>query len=107
MLIVASFNTTDDTLKPLSELQLTRLRVNWDSLTELIDINGGLLATMYSVYSITQRQRNSITTVDKLLEVMQRKSVAAFNKFIDCLGQTGQNHVANILLTENAGMSLQ
>lgn len=60
---------------------------------ELIDTENGLLHKMYSAKIITARQRSSITRNDKLLDVVMRKSVAAFKNFVHCLDETGQRHV--------------
>jgi hypothetical protein len=91
-------------VKPLSEVQVKRIQNNRYQLTEMIDIElAGLLDLLYSKYCITNLQRTAITSVGKLLDVMERKSVSDFNVFLDCLAENGQAHVVT-LLTEDAGL---
>ena len=95
---------------PLDDQQMNRIEVNWPSLIQLITLEGGLLAELYASECITIVQRKSIESagndVDqnkRLLEIMSRKSVADFNRFIECLQNTQQGHGASYLLTEDAG----
>ena len=97
-------------MRPLGDQQLNRIKVNWPSLTQLITLEGGLVAELYAINCITNIQKKSIESagndVDqnkRLLEIMSRKSVADFNRFIECLQDTQQGHVASCLLTEDAG----
>ena len=97
-------------MRPLDDRLLTRVTVNWTSLTELITLEGGLLATLYAKNCITYIQRKSIESAGndidqnkRLLEIMSKKSVAVFNRFIEYLQETQQGHVAAILLNEDAG----
>ena len=92
-----------DDLTPLSDSQLQRIFTNRHHLIQTIDIeDSGLLAHMYSKNCITQLQKQEIISVDKLLEIVQRKSVADFNKFLECLSASGQKHIST-LLTQDAG----
>ena len=97
-------------MRPLGDQLLTRVEVNWPSLTQFITLEGGLLAELYAKNCITSIQRKSIQSAgddvdqnERLLEIMSRKSVADFNCFIECLQNTQQGHVASYLLTEDAG----
>ena len=97
-------------MRPLDDQQLNRIKANWPSLTELITLEGGLLAKLYAIECITKIQKKSIESAgddvdqnERLLEIMLRKSVADFNRFIECLQDTQQGHVASYLLTEDAG----
>ena len=108
----AQWNDGNGTVRPLDEQLLNRIEVNWTSLTELITLEGGLVAELYAKSCITNIQRKSIQSagndVDqnkRLLEIMSRKSVADFNRFVECLQKTQQGHVAAILLTQDAGTS--
>ena len=94
---------TGDELTPLSDSQLQRIFINRLTLVEMIDIEFDLLDHMWSVECITELQRRSITSVDKLLEIVQRKSVADFNKFLECLSLSGQPHVVTLLTQDGAG----
>ena len=83
-------------------------------LLELITLEGGFVAKLYATDCITNFQRQSIEAAgdhvkmnSRLLHIMLRKSVANFNRFIDCLSETGQGHVAAMLLTKDAGSTLR
>ena len=84
--------------------------MNWTSLAELIALEGGLLDMLYAKHCITHIQRvsiegagNYIKKNKRLLEIMSRKSLADFNRFVDYLKETQQGHVAAYLLSEDAG----
>ncbi len=90
----------------MAEEQLRSVRVNWNSLTQLIDCSVELLAELYATDSdcLTLRQiqfieAESVMTKknERLLEIITLKSIAKFNKFLDCLNLTGQQHVVNLL----------
>ena len=97
-------------MRPLDERQLSRVKVNWTSLAELITLEGGLVAKLYSRNCVTYIQRKSIESLGndvdqnkRLLEIMLRKSVAVYNRFVECLQETQQGHVAAMLLNQDAG----
>ena len=97
-------------MRPLGDQLLTRIKVNWPSLTQLVALEDGLLTELYARKCITNIQRKSIKSAgddadqnERLLEIMSRKSVADFSCFIECLQNTQQGHVASYLLTEDAG----
>ena len=97
-------------MRPLDEPVLNRIQVHWTTLTELITLEGGLIAKLYARNCITNIQRQLIEAAgadsrknDKLLEIMSRKSVANFNYFVLCLQDTQQGHVAAFLLNQDAG----
>ena len=100
----AESNVHDESVQPLTDVDLDRIQINLPSLLEIVDISPEcqLLAEMLSAQCITSYQYKSITTVEKLLEIITRKSVAEFKTFIKCLIKTKQKHVAD-LLTSNSG----
>jgi hypothetical protein len=70
----------------------------------LIDSDHGLLAEMITADCISLRQKQFIesgtSSADRnsrLLDILRRGSESDFNKFIECLSKTGQQHVASIL----------
>ena len=90
---------------------MNRILVHWTTLTELITLEGGLVAVLYARNCITYIQKKSIESAEndfennkRLLEIMSRKSVADFNRFIECLQDTQQGHVAALLLYSDAGI---
>jgi len=99
-------------MKCLDDKLLRRLRTNRDSLTEMIDLDGGLLIELLAAGCITMRQRCSIEAAgdavkmnSRLLQMITCKSKANFNKFLKCLADTKQHHIVGMLLKEDAGMS--
>ena len=106
----ALWHDENGTMRPLDDKQWNRIQVNWTSLSELIALEGGLVAELCAKNCVTNFQKQSIEGAGlslqmniKLLEIMSRKSVSEYNRFIGCLQQTQQGHVAAILLTEDAG----
>ena len=108
--VVAIWNENNGTMRLLDVQVLNRIQVHWTTLTELITLDGGLVANLYAKNCITNRQRKSIEAGeddpkknDRLLEIMSRKSVANFNLFVKCLQDTQQGHVAALLLNHDSG----
>jgi hypothetical protein len=72
-------------------------------LTRLIDCENELLPKLFATDCITWRQKVSVEEAaasnrnKTLLEIITLKSIANFNKFLDCLSCTGQQHVVNLL----------
>ena len=107
------WNEAGGSCQPLDETVLNRLKVHWIALTELITLEGGLVAKLYAKNCITSIQKKSIESIDddvkkniRLLEIMSRKSVANFSRFITYLQETQQGHVAALLLQQDRGNSL-
>ena len=89
---------------------MNRIKAKKTQLIELITLEGGLVAKLYAKHCITRFQKQSIEGAgvddqrnDRLLEIMSRKSISDFNRFISCLQETQQGHVAAILLTDDTG----
>jgi hypothetical protein len=81
----------------LSDDQLKLIQNNRYNLVRMIDIKCDLLDYMWSRHCISDLQKESINSVDKLLDIMQRKSVKSFEMFLQCLCDANQKHVAEIL----------
>ena len=104
--------TGNNATRIVARQQRERIRVNWNTLTDLIDVEHGLLLVMYDKECLTRRQKEriqgealSFRKNELLLEIMTRKSSTTFNKFLDCLKETQQSHVVT-LLTKNSGKLL-
>ena len=98
---------------PLGALQLRRLVINQRQLVELIEPGHGLVDDLAASGCITSQQRQAVletgTTANrnrKLLDIMSRRSVAHFDRFIAGLVNNGQPHVAK-LLTGDGGRILR
>jgi Caspase recruitment domain len=108
------WNTEKREFLPLDEICKRRLKYNWRTLLTSIQLNSGLIDEMFAKGCISIRQRNSITcqhpaeaSITKLLEIVYRKSLAAFDSFINCLKSTAQQHVAHLLTTDSGNNVLQ
>jgi hypothetical protein len=95
--------------RPLTYQQQREISVNMNILTLYIDCREELVAEMYSVDCITERQKQLIQTEpvmsrrnQRLLDIIKLKSIHNFNKFLDCLNRTKQQYVGK-LLTGEAG----
>ena len=78
--------------------------VNYSKLIEFIDPRNGLLDKMFSADCINNRQKLAIegkATNEKhnimLLQCVNRRSLASYNAFIQCLLQTKQLQVVSLL----------
>jgi hypothetical protein len=97
--------------QPVDELQRTRIKVNLTALVDLIKLNDDLLDKLRTANCISPKQRTSIERLslsrrgkEKLLEIMSRKNLAAFDNFVSCLEETKQHQVVH-LLSNNDGKS--
>ena len=104
------WNEGNSTERPLNEELLRTLRVNWDTLTELINLDSGIVSKLYAKECISRRQKEFIEAgtdytnrSERLLQIMSRKCIANFNHFVDSLSETKQGHIAEILLNGNSG----
>jgi hypothetical protein len=99
-------------IRPLTDGELTVIRRNRNQLVELIDPENGLLHELEFQRCISRQQRKRIeeagesTKVNqKLLEILTRKSYNRFTRFLGCLCNNGQSHIAG-LFTGLAGTNL-
>lgn len=79
----------------------------WPRLIELVDSKYGLLDELLSAGCITRRHKEWIEAAEtntqkneRLLYILQRRSVGDYEAFIRCLVKTKQHHVASLLATE-------
>lgn len=77
---------------------------NYKTLVLQIDTRHGLLEKMFSVGCITRLQREFIYEPEsqseknrRLLDIIRRSCEASITEFIQCLDQTGQQHVSGII----------
>ena len=83
----------------------TDIRVNYVQLLDLLDAkDSGLLWRLFSSDVIDRREKEQIENAptsieqnERLLTFISRKSFEFFPKFIRCLDDTQQKHVANLI----------
>jgi hypothetical protein len=99
---------SSDIRRPLDTAQRQAIKVNYPQLVTLLDSDYGLTGELMSADCITMQQMKHIQAgrTDRernkaLLDILSRRSVADFNKFIVCLRNT-QPHLAK-LLTDGGG----
>jgi hypothetical protein len=87
----------------LDKNQRKILEFNWQSISELMENVDKLISKLYTEACITTRQLHTIKKLPtllqtkKLLEILTRKSIGAFNVFVGCLPLTARHHVASLL----------
>ena len=93
-------------LRPLDETHMHRLTENGVQLLDCIDSDVVFVTELASVGCITWPQREHLIHVpqprdrnEKLLDLLTRRSVAAFQKFINVLAKE-QSHLVPLLLTD-------
>lgn len=95
---------------PLEDDRIRQLDINQEFLINTIescesDLICKLLAEKViseMQYSFISEERNSISKNEALLSILRRGSVRDYNKTIDCLNKSGQEHIAKIL-QDNGG----
>ena len=99
---------------PMSEEHWRALTVNSDQLSKFMDTENGLLDRLLreDVISFNDAQQTRyvsgfVAKTHKLIEVLTRKSEAAFDGFIKALNETGQSHVTYILTGEGNSRPLK
>ena len=98
--------------QPLNKATRKIIRQNWTALTRLMELDGGLVYNYYATGYLRDSQLQNIREQqtakqkkEKLLEMLLRKSLAAFDAFVRCLEETQQEHVRR-LLDGTAGNSM-
>jgi Caspase recruitment domain len=91
-------------MQPLDETTRKIIRQNRTALTRLMELDGGLVYNYYATGYLRdnelesiQEQQTAKQKKEKLLEILLRKSLAAFDAFISCLEETQQEHVRRLL----------
>ena len=99
---------------PMSEEHWRALTVNSDQLSKFMDTENGLLDRLLreDVISFNDAQQTRyvsgfVAKTHKLIEVLTRKSEAAFDGFIEALNETGQSHVTYMLTGEGNSRPLK
>ena len=107
--ITISVADLDETSRPLDEAYLNRLRVNQTFLIENLRLKD-LLNSLFACDVISPRQKDHIIEYNKssdrigeLLDIMRRRSVHQFRLFLQCLRDTEQGFIADIIMTDEAG----
>ena len=102
-LFLADVNELGDE-RPLDAAQLRAIDANAPRLLDLLDPTDFLLSSLAADSVLTPSQRDDVREartsgekVGKLMDLMARKSVADFGKFVDYLASQNQAHVADIL----------
>ena len=84
----------DNDYQLLNDQQLSGTIANFNGLLDLIEPRHGLVAKLYAVGVITRSHKDYIEAGDRdykvnkrLLKMLMRRSVADFNKFLECLSE--------------------
>jgi len=92
---------------PMSDEHWDLLRTSMRELCKFLDPGNGLLVTLYSVGIISIFDRDRVRSAagynemaDMLVDIIMRKSDDAFQGLVDALNDTGQAHVAYILMKQ-------
>jgi hypothetical protein len=108
LLMSESYRCSDE---PLSCEKKSLLESLHSKLIELID-SGYLLYKLMAADCFSPRQNQYIESAlspddrnSRLLDILKRGSESDFNKFIECLSETGQKHVASILREDSVLMT--
>jgi len=95
--------------QPLDDVRLLKLTRNTEILVKMIDVDSSLLTHMLAARCITVTQKQIIESGSTpsqrnttLLDFMRRTSISNYDKFIECLRASHQQHIAS-LLTEDTG----
>ena len=110
MLICTDVGVEFGDARPLDEGQMQMLTINNIQLRNRLVCNQELIDDLATVGSITWTQRDHIMKIDQqrprnnqLLEIISRRSVGDFNKFISILSKD-QAHLLHLLLTDGGNM---
>lgn len=103
-------SATDDWPLTQSRREVETLDRLKSKLIELIDPRNGLLQELFSVGCINSRQKQKLEIDvmsdaernELLLDILRRRSVADYYKFVRCLTVTKQHHVVSLLVPEVA-----
>ena len=92
-------------------MELTRFQMRRSDLLAEIDLSGGLLDRLYSTECISREHKANIEQRDtehkrvaRLLDIMESRSFAHYTQFLNALRETSQDHVFQVLETNDAVM---
>ena|SRR6218665_2454474 len=88
---------------PLTDNEISILDTNQESLVDLLDCSD-LLIRLFSAQVINGRQRETIFSEptnyrrnEILLDIIRRRSIDDYRRMVQCLHESNQSHVAEIL----------
>lgn len=102
--LLTAVDDTHGDHRPLDKYRQQCIRQNLPCLIDLLNLKGGLLDSLYAEDFINTSQHNRIneqqTTAKKnelILDILRRKSVADFKKFIRCMKNqdNGPDHLVD------------
>jgi Caspase recruitment domain len=103
-LFLETWSCGDREAQPLDATNRKIIRQNWTALTKFLDLDSGLVNKLYAKGYLSKRQREIILgqqfetqKIEKFLEILLRKSLAALDAFVWCLEETQQGHVRRLL----------
>jgi Caspase recruitment domain len=99
-----TWNCCDREAQPLDETTRKIIRRNSAALTSSLDSNRRLFDKLYgesclsaSQIEIIEEQKCKTQKIEKLLDILLRKSLAAFDAFLSCLEEAQQARVRSLL----------
>lgn len=113
--VVVSLLAPDEVenVQPLSEQKKDKLMTNVSTLVDMMVTTDGLADSMFSSHCITARQREFVVSAaresernKRLLDIVKKGSELDWDKFIECLDSTGQQHVGRVLLDEGVTVGI-
>ena len=108
-MFVGRYGSDDELYKrwPLDSQYESRITRNFFQLTELIETDLVLTASLNSVACINSLQKSDVDETlylqdkaRKILDFLLQSSIVNFEDFVECLKKTPQRHVAKILETD-------
>lgn len=103
----------DSCYQLLNNKQLHGIRNNYYELLRLIDAKHGLIAKLYAANVLIDRHKECVEAGDsgtevnrRLLNILMRRSVADFNKFLECLVEH-QSHLVPLFQSGSGKQYLQ
>ena len=95
---------------PLSDDVIKSLRRHRPTFEELVECDDKMIVCLYALNCINQRQKKALQESTRsssrnslLLDMLMRRSVAAYKNFLICLDETKQSDIAS-LVTDDGGM---
>ena len=103
LLILTEFDTESNDIWPLHDGQMSIIDRNKSKLMDLLDTEYDLLPALRATTCLSRHQIDSLQAIPnvhernlKLLEMLKRRSISQFNKFIECL-ERYQRHLIPFL----------
>jgi Caspase recruitment domain len=103
-LFLETWSCDDREAQPLDATNRKIIRQKWTALTKFLDLDSGVVNKLFAKGYLSERQREIILgqqvktqKIEKFLEILLRKSLAAFDAFVWCLEETQQGNVRRLL----------